>query len=180
MLTFSVYVQDAPGALNRVASLFRRRAFNIASLTVGHTEQAGLSRMTIVVDAAEAAASRIEAHLLKILDVERVEVIHGDTSVDRELAMIKVSAPSAVRGEIMQIADVFRARIIDVAPESLIVEISGAEDKIDGLLEVLRPYGVIEMVRTGRLAMSRGASPVRRRKEREIEAQESAGISYSV
>lgn len=180
MLTFSVYVQDAPGALNRVASLFRRRAFNIASLTVGHTEQAGLSRMTIVVDATESAASRIEAHLLKILDVERVEVIQGDTAVDRELAMIKVSAPSAARGEIMQIADVFRARIIDVAPESLIVEISGAEDKIDGLLEVLRPYGVIEMVRTGRLAMSRGASPARRRKERDIDAPESAGISYSV
>lgn len=180
MLTFSVYVFDTPGALNRVASLFRRRAFNIASLTVGHTECAGLSRMTIVVDAAESATRRIEAHLLKILDVERVEVIHSETSVDRELAMIKVSAASVARSEIMQIADVFRARIIDVAPESLIVEISGAEDKIDGLLDVLRPYGVLEMVRTGRLAMSRGGSPARRRKDRDGETVEPQGVSYSV
>ena len=158
--TFAVYVDDTPGVLNRVASLFRRRAFNIASLTVGHTEQTGVSRMTIVVDAEHIPAHRIEANLYKLIDVRRVEVVVPKTSVFRELAMIKVAASQVTRAEVMQLVHVFRARVIDVAPESLIVEITGTEDKIDGLLEVLRPYGVIEMVRTGRVAMSRGAASV--------------------
>jgi acetolactate synthase-1/3 small subunit len=182
MLTFAVYLQDHPGALNRVASLFRRRAFNIASLTVGHTEQPGVSRMTIVVDAPEAVRARIEAHLYKILDVERVESIAPD-AVDRDLAMIKVAATSSSRGEIMQLVDVFRARVVDVAPDSLIVEITGTEDKIDGLLDVLRPYGVIEMVRTGRVSMSRGGQELKaaRRRERTTSSDATAaGVSYSV
>jgi acetolactate synthase I/III small subunit len=182
MLTFAVYLQDHPGALNRVASLFRRRAFNIASLTVGHTERPGLSRMTIVVDAPEAARARIEANLYKIVDVERVESIAVD-AVDRDLAMIKVSASSATRGEVMQLVDVFRARVVDVAPDSLIVEITGTEDKIDGLLDVLRPYGVIEMVRTGRVSMSRGGQELKaaRRRSRPDSVSEAAtNVSYSV
>jgi acetolactate synthase-1/3 small subunit len=182
MLTFAVYLQDHPGALNRVASLFRRRAFNIASLTVGHTEHAGLSRMTIVVDAPDTARSRIEAHLYKILDVERVEAIALD-AVDRDLAMIKVAATPASRGEIMQLVDVFRARVVDVAPDSLIVEITGTEDKIDGLLDVLRPYGVLERVRTGRVSMSRGGQELkaaRRRSRLEPVPASATNVSYSV
>ena len=181
MLTFAVYLQDHPGALNRVASLFRRRAFNIASLTVGHTEQPGISRMTIVVDAPDAVRTRIEANLYKILDVERVESLPPD-AVDRDLAMIKVAATSTSRGEIMQLVDVFRARVVDVAPDSLIVEITGTEDKIDGLLDVLRPYGVLEMVRTGRVSMSRGGQELKaaRRRTRGEAVADAAGVSYSV
>jgi acetolactate synthase I/III small subunit len=180
MLTFAVYLQDHPGALNRVASLFRRRAYNIASLTVGHTEQPGISRMTIVVDAPEEVRNRIEANLYKILDVDRVESIAAD-AVDRDLAMIKVAATGATRGEVMQLVDVFRARVVDVAPDSLIVEITGTEDKIDGLVDVLRPYGVMEMVRTGRVSMSRGGQALKaaRRRPRSADAPDAA-VSYSV
>ncbi|MDQ3439685.1 MAG: acetolactate synthase small subunit [Planctomycetota bacterium] len=181
MLTFAVYLQDHPGALNRVASLFRRRALNIASLTVGHTEHSGISRMTIVVDAPETARSRIEANLYKLLDVERVESIAED-AVDRDLAMIKVVASGTSRGDIMQLVDVFRARVIDVAPDSLIVEITGTEDKIDGLLDVLRPYGVLEMVRTGRVSMSRGGQELKaaRRRSRLDAAVAPTGLAQSV
>jgi acetolactate synthase-1/3 small subunit len=182
MLTFSVHLQDHPGALNRVASLFRRRALNIASLTVGHTETPGVSRMTIVVDAPEEAATRIAANLYKLLDVDRVELIPPAASVDRDLALIKVAAASESRGEVMQLVNVFRARVVDVAPDSLIVEITGTEDKIDGLLDVLRPYGVIEMVRTGRVAMSRGGQELKsaRRRARQAEVVDPAVVSYSV
>ena len=183
MLTFAVYVQDHPGVLNRVASLFRRRAFNIESLTVGHTERPGVSRMTIVVDAPESFRSRIEANLYKLIDVDRIESIAIGSAVYRDLALIKVAASQAARSEVMQLVHVFRARVVDVAPESLVVEITGTEDKIDGLLEVLRPYGVIEMVRTGRVAMTRGtASPEAAEQRHDVDSDEavSADVSYSV
>ncbi len=155
--TLVVYVENKPGVLNRVASLFRRRAFNIESLTVGHTHEPGMSRMTIVVATDDYGARRLEANLYKLVNVLRVENITALPSVSRDLAMIKVSAPGESRTHLMQLVHVFRARVVDVAPESLIIEITGTEDKIDGLLEVLRPYGVLEMVRTGRVAMSRGS-----------------------
>jgi acetolactate synthase-1/3 small subunit len=155
--TFAVYVENKPGVLTRVASLFRRRAFNIESLTVGHTDKPGVSRMTIVVETDELGARRIEAHIYKLINVLRVENITAKPGVFRDLAMIKVAASAESRTHIMQLVDVFRARVVDVAPDSLIIEITGTEDKIDGLLEVLRPYGVMEMVRTGRVAMARGA-----------------------
>lgn len=151
-----VYVENKPGVLNRVASLFRRRGFNIESLTVGHTERAGVSRMTITVDTDERGAFLIEANLYKLVNVISVENISARPSVYRELAMIKVAATAETRTHLMQLVSVFRARVVDVAPESLVIEITGTEDKIDGLLEVLMSYGVIEMVRTGRVAMSRG------------------------
>jgi acetolactate synthase-1/3 small subunit len=154
--TFAVYVDNKPGVLNRVASLVRRRAFNIESLTVGHTEIAGLSRMTVVVDTDEYGARRLEAHLYKLVPVRRVENITAAPSIARDLALIKVAATGDARTHVMQLVDVYRARIIDVSPESLVIETTGTEDKIDSLLEVLRPYGVIEMVRTGRVAMARG------------------------
>lgn len=163
MLTFAIHLQDHPGALNRVASLFRRRAINIVSLTVGHTERPDVSRMTVTVDAPDAAQARIEANLYKLLDVEQVEALPPDRAVARDLALVKVAASQQSRAEIMQLVHVFRARVVDVAPESLIVEITGTEDKIDSLVEVLRPYGVIEMVRTGRVAMTRGETSLSRR-----------------
>jgi len=154
------YVEDKPGVLNRVSSLFRRRAFNIESLTVGHTDQPGVSRMTIVVDADEMEIRRIEANLYKLVNVLRVENVSSTPAVTRDLALIKVAADINTRAQVMQLVDVFRARIVDVANESLMVEITGTEDKIEGLIEVLRPLGIIEMVRTGIVAMTRGSTTV--------------------
>ena len=154
--TFVVYVENKPGVLTRVASLFRRRAFNIDSLTVGRTEKPEVSRMTIVVDADRDQALRIEAHLYKLVNVLFVENITMEPAISRDLAMIKVAATHDGRSHVLELASVFRARVVDVGPESLTIEITGGEDKIDGLLEVLRPYGVIEMVRTGIVAMRRG------------------------
>jgi len=154
--TFAVYVDNKPGVLNRVASLFRRRAFNIESLTVGHTETAGVSRMTVVVDTDEYGARRLEAHLYKLVPVRRVDDITTRPSISRDLALVKVAAIGEARTHVMQLVDVYRARIVDVAPESLVIETTGTEDKIDSLVEVLRPYGVIELVRTGRVSMVRG------------------------
>jgi acetolactate synthase-1/3 small subunit len=157
--TFAVYVDNKPGVLNRVASLFRRRAFNIESLTVGHTEREGISRMTVVVDTDEYGARRLEAQLYKLVPVQRVDNITAAPSIARDLALIKVAATGDARTHVMQLVDVYRARIVDVSPESLVIETTGTEDKIDSLLEVLRPYGVIEMVRTGRVSMVRGSAP---------------------
>jgi acetolactate synthase I/III small subunit len=153
---FAVYVDNKPGVLNRVASLFRRRAFNIESLTVGRTEHPGISRMTVVVDTDEYGARRVEANLYKLVPVRRVENITRRPTIARDLALIKVTAAGDVRAQVMQLVEVYRARVIDVSAESLVIEATGTEDKIDSLLEVLRPYGVMEMVRTGRVAMARG------------------------
>jgi len=155
--TLIALVEDKPGVLNRVASLFRRRAFNIESLTVGHTEKPGISRMTIVINSDEVSAERVVANLYKLVNVIQVDDLGRTSAVSRDLAMVKVSADSVNRIEIMQLVDVFRARIVDVANDSLIIEITGDEDKIDSFVEVLRPYGIIEMVRTGVVAMARGA-----------------------
>src|ERR1700704_578986 len=160
--TFAVYVDDKPGVLNRVASLFRRRGFNIESLTVGHTETKGVSRMTVVVDTDEYGARRLEAHLYKLVPCRRVDNITAAPSISRDLALIKVAAVGDARTHVMQLADVYRARIVDVSPESLVIETTGTEDKIDSFVEVLRPYGVIEMVSTGRVAMARGTTNGRR------------------
>src|SRR4051794_12549960 len=157
MQTFAVYVDNKPGVLNRVASLFRRRAFNIESLTVGHTEKPGLSRMTIVVDTDARGARLVEANLYKLIAVRRVDNITNVPQLARDLALIKVSAVGDARAQVMQLVDVYRVRIVDVSPETLVIEATGAADKIDSLVEVLRPYGVIEMVRTGQVAMARGA-----------------------
>ena len=157
--TLAVYVEDKPGVLNRIASLFRRRAFNIDSLTVGHTEQPGVSRMTIVCDVDDTSARRVEANVYKLVNVLRVDDLTHVPAIARELAMIKVSATPESRSQVMQVASVFRARVVDVSPDSLIVETTGTEEKIDRLLEVLRPYGIVEIARTGRVAMVRGSRP---------------------
>ena len=157
MNTIVVYEENKPGVLTRVASLFRRRAFNIDSLTVGRTEKPEVSRMTITADADRDQARRIEANLYKLVNVLLVENITNQPAIVRDLAMIKVAATHEARSHVLELASVFRARVVDVAPDSLTIEITGAEDKIDGLLEVLRPYGVLEMVRTGIVAMRRGS-----------------------
>jgi acetolactate synthase-1/3 small subunit len=155
--TFVVHVEDKPGVLNRVASLFRRRAFNIESLSVGHSEEPGVSRMTIVMIVNDVVAKRVEANLYKLVNVLYVEDVTHVPSVTRDLALIKVQADANVRAEVLQLCDVFRARAVDVNHKSLIVEITGTEEKIEGLLDVLRPFGIIEFARTGRVAMKRGS-----------------------
>jgi acetolactate synthase I/III small subunit len=154
--TFVLYVENQPGVLNRVASLFRRRAYNIESLTVGHTERPGISRMTIVAGISEGAAQRVEANLYKLVNVLSVEDVTHVSTISRSLSLIKVEAHEESRGRLMEIVRVFRARVVDLAPNSLIVEITGTEDKIQALEEVLRPFGILEMVRTGQVVMSRG------------------------
>jgi acetolactate synthase-1/3 small subunit len=159
MRTLVARVEDKPGVLNRVASLFRRRAFNIESLTVGHTEKPGISRMTIVVDSEKTDTEKVAQNLYKLVNVISVEDITESPMVIRDLALIKVKTNGgSSRSEVMQIVDTFRARVVDVSPKALMIEVTGAEDKIDGLAEVLEPYGIIEMVRTGRVAMVRGAN----------------------
>jgi acetolactate synthase-1/3 small subunit len=155
--TFVVYVDDLPGVLNRIASLFRRRAFNIESLTVGHTELPGISRMTIVSRINEGAAHRVEANIYKLVNVLSVQDVTYSSTVTRSLALIKVQAREDSRHRLMEIVRVFRARVVDLAPESLVIESTGAEERIQALVEVLRPFGILEMARTGRLAMTRGA-----------------------
>jgi acetolactate synthase-1/3 small subunit len=150
-------VDDKPGVLNRIASLFRRRAFNIESLTVGHTEMPGISRMTIVSRINEGAAHRVEANIYKLVNVLSVQDVTLTSTVARSLALIKVQAREESRHRLMEIVRVFRARVVDLAPESLIIESTGAEERIQALVEVLRPFGILEMARTGRLAMTRGA-----------------------
>lgn len=149
-------VQDEPGVLNRVASLFRRRGFNIDSIAVGHTETPGLSRMTIVVVDGAGAVEQVRKQLEKVIDVVKVTDVTDEPVVARELALIKVKSTSSTRSEIMQIVDIFRANIVDVAPDSLTVEVTGDEDKVDSLFQLLRGFGVKELARTGRLAMTRG------------------------
>ena len=156
--TLVALVEDKPGVLNRVASLFRRRTFNIESLTVGHTHTQGVSRMTIAVTGDESQIERLTAYLYKLVNVIQVEDLSGTPCVNRDLAMIKVKATPETRTHIMQTVDVFRARIVDVTNDSFIVEVTGDETKIEGLVDVLKPYGIIEMVRTGMVSMARGVS----------------------
>jgi acetolactate synthase-1/3 small subunit len=160
--TFIAYVEDKPGVLTRVASLFRRLNINIVSLTVGRSERPGVSRMTIVAEppdhAGDRAPDRIRASLYKLEDVVEVDEVGKAPSVNRELALIKVSATASTRSNIFELAEVFRARIVDLAPESLMIEITGVESKIEGLIQVLNETEnrVIEVCRSGKMTMRRG------------------------
>ncbi|MFQ6122521.1 MAG: acetolactate synthase small subunit [Dehalococcoidales bacterium] len=156
--TIVALVEDKPGVLNRVASLFRRRGFNIESIAVGHSEIPHLSRMTIVVNGPAAMVEQVRKQLDKVVDVVKAVDITGDNITARELALIKVKATSATRSEIIEIVDIFRANIVDVASDSLIIEITGDEDKVDSLLNLLRGFGIKEIARTGRIAMLRGSA----------------------
>ena len=155
--TIVALVQDRPGVLNRIASKWRQRGFNIESLTVGHSEIPGLSRMTFTVDGTTTDVDQVTKQMYKVIEVVKVSDLTEQDMVYRELALIKVSSTTPQRGTVIEIAEIFRAKIVDVAAESLIVEVTGTEAKIDAILEMLRPYGIKELVRTGRVAMTRGS-----------------------
>jgi acetolactate synthase I/III small subunit len=151
--TLVALVENKPGVLNRVASLFRRRNFNIDSLTVGRTESPHFSRMTIVVDA---EAEQVQKQLYKLINVIQVEEVTQIPNISRDLALIKVRVNSETRGEVMQLCEIFRARIVDAGHDTVIVEITGDEEKITSMVDLLEPIGIMEMVRTGVVTMTRG------------------------
>jgi acetolactate synthase-1/3 small subunit len=151
-------VEDKSGVLNRVSSLLRRRNFNIDSIAVGHIEQPGLSRMVIVVEGDYQRVEQVRKQLDKIIEVVKIVDITDQNPVARELALIKVKSTPATRSEIIQIVDIFRANIIDVSPDSLMVEVTGDEDKVDSLMDLLKGFGVRELVRTGLVALTRGGT----------------------
>jgi acetolactate synthase-1/3 small subunit len=158
--TLAVLVENKAGVLSRVASLFSRRGYNIDSLAVGVTEDPDISRITIVVHGDDHVLEQVTKQLNKLIDVIKVSDIGGDEAVERELALIKVSADADTRAEIIQIANIFRARIVDVAPKSMTVEITGDEGKVQAIEKLLRQFGIKELVRTGKIAMVRGSKKV--------------------
>ena len=156
--TIVALVEDRPGVLNKIASKWRQRAFNIESLTVGHSEIPGLSRMTFTVDGAAHDIEQVTKQLFKVIEVVKVSDVTLEAAVARELALIKVASNKENRSGIIEIVDVFRAKIVDVGADSIVVEATGTEDKIDAIVAMLRPYGLKELVRTGRVAMTRGSA----------------------
>lgn len=154
----SVLVEDHPGVLNRVVSLMRRRSFNIDAITVGHSEQPGVSRITIVLHGEPGDVEQVSKQLYKLLEVLKVTDLPDNEAVVHELMMVKVAAKAATRPEIMLIAEIFDAKIIDATPTTLMIQAVGGEEKSDALLAMLRPFGIRELVRTGPIAMMRGAS----------------------
>lgn len=167
--TITALVQDKPGVLNRISSMFRRRGFNIASLAVGHSEEPNLSRMTFVVEGDDKVVEQVTKHLHKLIDVIKVSDISGQNIISRELALIKVKSDVSNRSEIMQIVDIFRANIVDVASDSIIVEVSGDEEKVDSLVSLMRGFGVAEVMRTGTIAMNRGQNNISTRSNKVVE-----------
>jgi acetolactate synthase-1/3 small subunit len=157
--TLIALVEDKPGVLARVAGLLRRRAFNIESLTVGHSEEPGLSRMTIVVESDPTGAQKVAQNLKKLVNVVDVDDVTDQPTVARNLALIKVRVNGGARLEALQIVNTFRARVVDVGLDTLVVEVTGNEEKVEGLIQVLGAFGILEMVRSGRIAMLRGNGP---------------------
>jgi acetolactate synthase I/III small subunit len=157
--TLVALVEDNPGVLNRMVSLFRRRGFNIASIAVGSSETKGFSKVTFVVDGSLTMVEQVRKQLLaKVVEIVKVVDITDEPIVVCELALIKVKAPAGSRSEIIQMVDIFRAEIVDVSPESLTIEITGTEEKIDSFINLVRPFGIREVTRTGRIAVVRGGS----------------------
>lgn len=156
--TLVALVENKPGVLNRMASLFRRRGFNIESIAVGRSETPGQSRVTLVVDGSATMVEQVRKQLDKVIEIIKVTDLTDTEMVDRELALIKVKATSTTRSEVMQIVDIFRANIIDVGFDSLTVEVTGDENKIDSLCNLLRGFGIKELARTGRIALTRGGA----------------------
>jgi len=154
--TLVALVEDKPGVLTRIAGLIRRRGFNIQSLAVGCSERPGLSRMTVVVSGDSTEVEQVKKQLEKLINVVRVSDITEEAIVSRELALIKVNSTASTRSEIMQIVDIFRANIVDVSSNSLTVEVTGDDDKVESLIELLRSFGIKEITRTGRVALTRG------------------------
>ncbi|HLF25080.1 MAG TPA: acetolactate synthase small subunit [Anaerolineae bacterium] len=159
--TFIALVEDKPGVLNRVTTLFRRRAFNIESLTVGHTERPGVSRMTIVLDADPTSAQRLLAHLYKLVNVIQVEDVADRPTLSRDLALIKVQAAGEARASVLRVVDETRAHVVDTGDQTMTVEITGEPEHVDRVIGRLEPLGMVEMVRTGQVAMARGDQALR-------------------
>jgi acetolactate synthase-1/3 small subunit len=154
--TIIAWMEDKPGVLNRVAGLFRRRNFNIESLAVGHSETPGISRMTFVVDADARQLRQIQTQLSKLINVTEVRNVTDEPTVIRELALVKVHTTSTNRAEILQLVDIYRAGIVDVALDSLVIQITGPEERVNSLISLLGNFGIQEMVRSGSIAMVRG------------------------
>lgn len=154
--TISVLVNDQPGVLQRVSGLFGRRGFNIESITVGSSEESGLSRMVIVTTGDDHTLDQISKQLYKLIDVIRVEHLSSQPMVARELALIKIAAQPSARPEVLGVVETFRASVVDISAMSLIVQVVGDGEKIDAMVELLKPYGILELTRTGATAMVRG------------------------
>ncbi|MDQ4045112.1 MAG: acetolactate synthase small subunit [Chloroflexota bacterium] len=163
--TLAVLVEDQPGVLNRVVSLMRRRSFNIDSITVGHSEQPGMSRMTLVVRGEDVEVEQVTKQLYKLLEVQKVTDLSEFDSVTREMVMVKVAAKGQSRAEILQLVQVYNARVLDATPSTLMIEATGDEQQIDSFLAMMRIFGVREMVRSGKIAMSRTSGATRAKGE---------------
>ncbi|KQC09953.1 MAG: acetolactate synthase [Candidatus Cloacimonas sp. SDB] len=154
--TIAILVEDQPGVMVRVASLFTRRGFNIESIAVGHSEKPGISRMTIIVSGDEKVLEQVSKQLNKLIDVIQVRDISPQNIIERELVLVKVHTDSLpIRAEIIQLVEIFKAKVVYVDRDTLTIEMSGGEEKVKGLLELLKPFGIIEIVRTGRIAIAR-------------------------
>ena len=158
--TLSVLVQDEPGVLARVAALFARRGFNIESLAVGNTELAGISRMTIVVNVEDSPLEQVTKQLNKLVNVLKIVELERSQSVEHQLIMVKVRADQEVRSQVIEVAELFKCKIIDVAPDSIAMEATGSHDKIQTLLAMLEPYGIKELVQSGVVALARGSKSI--------------------
>ena len=158
--TLSVLVENKPGVLARVAGLFSRRGFNIESLAVGPTEVDEVSRMTIVVDAADTALEQVTKQLNKLIHVLKIVELDSDIAVERELQMVKVSADGSTRSEIIEIADVFRSKVVDVDTDAITIEATGSPEKLAAMVRLLAPYGIRELVRSGMIAVGRGSKSI--------------------
>ena len=160
--TLVATVEEGPATLNRVLSLFRQRSFAIESLSIGRTNEPGIMRLTMVVDGARVAVEQVTKQLYKVIEVRKVSDLSEDPRVERELALVKVTCKTAPqRAEVMQIADIYRARVVDVANNSLMIEVTGPTVKVDSLIDLFKPYGIKELVRTGVVAMTRGQATAR-------------------
>jgi len=155
--TIAILVNDQPGVLQRVSGLFGRRGFNIESITVGSSEEPGLSRMVIVTSGDDHTLEQIQKQLYKLIDVIKVVDISGNPMVGRELGLIKIGADPSARPEVLGIVETFRAAVVDIGPTTMIVQVVGDSDKIDAMIELLKPYGIRELSRTGVTAMNRGS-----------------------
>lgn len=159
--TLAVLVEDHPGVMNRVMSLFRQRGFNVDSIAVGHSEMPGLSRMTLIVQGDDRVVEQLTKQLYKLLEIIKITDLSGDNLIQRELALVKVAATERTRGDIMRlVSEVYRARIVDAAPDALVIEVTGPSEKIDSLITLVRPYGIKEIARSGLVAMERGSGAV--------------------
>jgi acetolactate synthase-1/3 small subunit len=157
--TLSVLVENKPGVLTRVAGLFARRGFNIDSLVVAETENPDVSRMTITIDEQDQPIDQVTKQLHKLINVIKITDLDPSSSVEREMLLLKVLADAQSRSEIMQIVEIFRAKIVDVSSDVLLVEMTGTREKVSAFMELLQPFGVVELMRTGRIAMGRGRRP---------------------